>query len=213
MARIAASFFLSNLDRAQLQNSSTRSHRTNTEGAPGSLFEPGSWGRRFLLLNNVHADQPRVANRLSGGEALAAAPFASFAKGGSALLFFCHPACPACPELRGERSRRDRSGPIFPSAPPFGVSTSPVIPSALLAPSFEGSEAEGTGATAPSAVAEWRDRGSILPRTDDKWAGGASAPFASAVFWTPRLLQRVAPASSLFLFSHASLLRKLKTYD
>ena len=97
-----------------------------------------------------------------------------------------------------------RVGPLFSSS---------VIPPALLAPSFEGSVAEGTGATAPSAVAEWRDRGSILPRTDDKWAGGASAPFASAVFWTPRLLQRVAPASSLFLFSHASLLRKLKTYD
>jgi len=58
-----------------------------------------------------------------------------------------------------------------------------VIPPALLAPSFEGSEAEGTGATAPSAVAEWRDRGSIPPQSDDKWVGGASAPFASAVFW------------------------------
>jgi len=60
------------------------------------------------------------------------------AKGGSALLRLCHPACPersrrdwraatfaasppchpACPE----RNRRDRSGPIFSSAPPSGAS-------------------------------------------------------------------------------------------
>ena len=67
---------------------------------------------------------------------------------GSALLLLCHPACL-------ERSRRDRSGPIFSSAPPCGASPSPVIP---------------TGATAPSAVAEWRDRGTIPPRRDGQWA-------------------------------------------
>jgi len=34
-----------------------------------------------------------------------------------------------------------------------------------------------------------------------------------AVAYPLRLLQRVGAASSLFLFSHASLLRKLKTYN
>jgi hypothetical protein len=59
-----------------------------------------------------------------------------------------------------------------------------------------------TGATAPSAVAEWRDRGNVLPRRDDEWVGGASAPFASAVFWRARLLPRVGPLCH-FAFSSA----------
>jgi hypothetical protein len=106
-----------------------------------------------------------------------------FSKGGTTLLRLCHPVCP-------EHSRRDRraatfsaislchpdhSGSIFSSAPPFDASPSPVIP---------------TVATAPSAVAEWRDHGSILPRRDGEWEGSGYA-LPSLPFLTPGLISKV----------------------
>jgi hypothetical protein len=96
-------------------------------GAPGTEFVPGPW----VPLS--------VVGTLG-------APHAGFACGSWVCLFLiCHPACP-------ERSRRDRSGPIFSSAPHSSAPPSPVIPT-------EAARSFLPRRFLARRAAQWRDRG------------------------------------------------------
>ena len=78
VTRIAVSFFIERSSESGATNSSTCTHQSNTEGAPGSLFQPGSWGRRFLSFFRL--DDGRW-HRLSALSQLRVASLCAFCRG------------------------------------------------------------------------------------------------------------------------------------